>query len=113
MNQDPSSYIPEAVGHAAETADRLSRTAQHRAQLELKRLRLELARVANTTGQLAKENPWAAAGTLIGVGMVLGAIGYGLFAPRPTLRRTLETTLLPKSARVQLKRQLKALRNYF
>ncbi len=123
MINDPSTYVPEAVGLAAETADRLSKSAHdakdvaaeasRRAQVEFKKVREELARVAARTEALARANPWASAGTMLGVGIVLGAVGYRLFTPKPTLGRMLGVSGLPESARSEFKRQLKALKKLF
>lgn len=123
MNKDPSTYIPEAVGLAAETADRLSKSAHeakdaaaeaaHRAQLEFQKIKIELARVAHKTELLAKENPWTTAGTMLGVGVLLGAIGYRLFAPKPTVAEVLGVSRFPDTARYQMKKQMKAFRKLF
>jgi ElaB/YqjD/DUF883 family membrane-anchored ribosome-binding protein len=123
MNKDPSSYVPEAVGYAAETADRLGQSAieakdaaaeaARRAQIEFQKIRTELTRVAARTEELAKENPWATAGTMLGVGVLLGAIGYRLFAPKPTLAEVLGVSHLPDVARSQAKKQMKAFKKLF
>ena len=123
INKDASTYIPEAVGYAAETADRLSQSAHdakdaaaeaaRKAQVEFAKLRTELTRVANKTEQLAKANPLATAGAMLGVGILLGAIGYKLFTPKPTIARVLGVQNLPNDARVQVRKQLKAFRKYF
>lgn len=134
MFKDPATYIPEAVGMAAETADRLSKTAHdmkdaaadrlsktahdakdaaHRAQIELKKVRTKLARIAENAEELAKENPWATAATMLGVGVLLGAIGYKLFVPKPTLAQVLGISHLPDSARFQMKKQMKAIKKLF
>ena len=112
MINDPSTYVPEAVGLAAQSADRLSKSAHdakdaaaeaaRRAQVEFKKVREVLARVAARTEALARENPWASAGTMLGVGIVLGAVGYRLFSPKPTL-----------GARAEFARQLKSLKSLF
>lgn len=119
MQKDPLTYIPEAAGFATGTADRLSQSAHEakdaaaeaarRAQAEFQKLRTELARVATKSEKLAKENPWAAAGTMLGVGILLGAIGYRLFSPKPTIGQVLGLSHLPDSAR----KQMKAIRKYF
>lgn len=123
MNKDPSQYIPEAVGYAAEAADRISQSAHEakdaaaeaarNAQIELKKVRNELAKVVKKTEEVAKENPWATAGTMLGVGILLGAVGYRLFAPKPTLVQLLGIDHLPQSARMQAKKQLKAIKKFF
>jgi ElaB/YqjD/DUF883 family membrane-anchored ribosome-binding protein len=123
MIKDPSTYIPEAVGYAAETADRLSQSAQEakeaaaeaarKAQIEFQKVRTELARVAARTEELAKDNPWTAAGTMLGVGILLGAVGYRLFSPKPTLAQYLGVAGLPDSARSQFKSFNKSFKKYF
>jgi ElaB/YqjD/DUF883 family membrane-anchored ribosome-binding protein len=123
INKDPSSYIPEAVGYAAETADRLSQPAHdakdvaaeaaRKAQVEFAKLRSELTRVANKTEQLATANPLATAAAMLGVGILLGALGHKFFASKPTLAGVLGVSHLPNDARVQVRKQLKALKKYF
>ena len=123
MIKDPSTYIPEAVGYAAEAADRLGQTAHQakdaatdaaqRAQVEFQKVRAELAEVAAKTERLGRENPWATAGIALGVGALLGAIGYRLFAPRPTVAQVLGVSHLPQDARYQMKKQLKAFKKLF
>lgn len=123
MNRDPSTYIPEAVGAAAEAAERLTVTAHdakdaaieaaRRTQQEFAKIRAEVARVAERTEQLAKENPWATAGTMLGVGILLGAVGYKLFSPKPTVSRVLGIDHLQDQARGQMRKQLKAFKKLF
>ncbi len=123
MNTNSSNVSAEAVGMAAEAADRLSRTVDEakdvaaegarRAQVELKKVGRELSKAASATETFAKENPWAAAGTALGVGILLGAVGYRLFAPRPTIGGLLGVAHLPGQARVQMNRQIKAIKKLF
>lgn len=123
MNKDPSQYIPEAVGYAAEAAERISQSAHEAkeaaaeaartAQIELKKARNELAKAMRKTEEVARQNPWATAGTMLGVGILLGAVGYRLFAPRPTLVQLLGIDRLPQSARMQAGKQLKAIKKIF
>ncbi|GEM_PF-3504799 len=122
-----SNFSKEAVGTAAEAADRLTRKAYEAknvatdvavdgarwAQVEFKNIGKELSKVAARSEEIAKESPWATAGTVLGIGILLGAVGYKLFAPKPTVAKLLGIDGLPRAARGQALKQYKALKNYF
>ena len=123
MIKDASTYIPEAVGFAAEAADRLGKSAHdardaaaevaRKAQVELTKVRAELENVAAKTETLAKENPWITAGAMLGVGILLGVAGTKLFARKPTLTEVLGVSHFPETARSSMKKQMKAFKKYF
>lgn len=124
----------DAVGTATEAADRLGKKAYEAknvatdvaadgakwAQGELKNFTKELSKVAARSEEIAKESPWATAGAVLGFGILLGAVGYKLFAPKPTVAKLLGIDGLPRAARGtamkagnQAMKQYKLLKNFF
>ncbi|MDP1823307.1 MAG: hypothetical protein Q8L48_08700 [Archangium sp.] len=59
-----------------------------------------LKSAAKTTGKLAKENPAAAAGVLLGAGVVVGAIAHAVLGHKPTARETMMDALRASARRV-------------
>ena len=68
-----------------------------------------LKRAAKTTGRLAKENPAATAGVLLGAGAVIGAVAHAVFAPKPGVLDTLKGALRESANRAS-KRALRAIK---
>ena len=84
--------VRNAAGAQVDAAVKL----EHRAVAGLKR-------AAKSTRTLARENPLATAGVVLGAGVLLGAIAHSVFAPKPTVRDTMLTALRASAKRVSKK----------
>ncbi len=117
----------EAVNKAADAVDTISSKAinaasqardaaveaARQAKNGLNKAQYQLGKVASKGEKLAKENPWAAAATMFGVGALVGAVAVKLFTPKPTVSSVLGVDRIPDYARGQYHRQLKALKKLF
>ncbi len=104
-----ANQMVDGVKERAEEASDAARMARN----EFQKVRYELGKVATKGEKLAKENPWATAGTMFGIGALLGALAYKLLAPKPTVSSVLGVSHLPDAARSQFNKQLKQLRKMF
>lgn len=59
----------------------------------------QLQKMASGTERLATEHPWAAAGALLGLGAILGALAHRVFGHRPTVSELLHVDRLPSRAK--------------
>lgn len=64
---------------------------------------------ARRTGKLVKEHPMAAAGVMLGAGVVVGAVAHRVLAPRPGVGKTMLSALKASAKRVskQARRAMK------
>lgn len=60
-----------------------------------------LKRAAKSTTSLAKANPVATAGIVLGAGVLLGAIAHSVLAPKPSVRDSMMSALRASAKRVK------------
>lgn len=59
----------------------------------------QVKRMAGRTDQFVKDYPWVAAGAMLGLGVIAGALAQRLFGHRPTVTEVLGIDHLPTKAR--------------
>lgn len=119
-NGNHSLTTPEAIDQlsskavqAATQAKDVAFEAARQAKNELNKAKYKIGKVADRGEKLAKENPWAAAATMFGVGALIGGLAVKLFSPKPSISTVLGTDRIPDYARSQMKRQMKAFKKLF
>lgn len=96
MAESTPEKIVELVRHSAGAQVDAAMKLEHRAVAGLRR-------AAKSTRTLAKDNPVATAGVMLGAGVLLGAIAHRVLAPKPTVRDTMMDALRASAKRVSKK----------
>ena len=98
--------MAEATMNAEKVVELVRKTASAQVDAAVKLEHKAVAgmkRAAKTGVKLAKENPLATAGVMLGAGAVLGAIAHAVLAPKPSVRDTMMDALRDSANRVSKK----------
>lgn len=95
MSTNHSSVPQQVAARVAELGAEASAAVSDVAEQAGKKLQ----HAAGRGEKLASLHPWVAAGALVGVGAIFGALAYRFLAPRPTVAELLGLDELPSKAK--------------